>query len=896
MSTVPVPDEKGDIQQMPGGVVSEVEYSHNGRYLAVAHSYGVDLYDTETWKIARRFDEGEASVKSVAFSPDDGRLAAALNDTTIRIWDVEEGGLVAALTGHQGSVTSVHFSPDDRRLVSGSMDRTIRIWDTESGRESKMVQARAHVYSAVFNPSGDRIVSASHCAVRVWDANTGAELTKPKGQTEDVASCVAFSPDGTLIVARARPGITGVWDSRTGEQVKALKYNDPRAIAFSPDGRYMALTGVSDATLRVWDAKLWVERVSKGAGVTSLSFRPDGGHLAAPTGNGAVRIYDVGSLSELRKLDGYSTPVLALDIGPQGERLIAGSLSGRIDHWEVGTGKPLWPSGDNFGGYSVTRVSFDREARLIAAPEGVIWDLTTRTRRQTDSHARCMCLSPDGRFLASAYDSGTQLLDIAANKPLRTLAAQHVRIIIYSPNGQHLSCADARGAVRTYDTSTWQLLWESSESGEAMLALAFTPKGDRVATAGFGDKIRSWDTETGKELSFKVSESPTMSLAFSPDGRRVATAHYDGIVRIRDSHTGAEAGNFLGSPRRHRGERAEGVAFDPQGRYLASVGDDGSVCLWRPVVGSHSAGAPREQALPHAAPAGKMSRGKAAAEVKRLAASGAETFADPIDGSQMILIPAGEFTMGVEGRGSDNNPSHQVHLDAFYISKHEITNRQWKAFIEEQPAWRKGAVPSEYAHAWYMLRWKDGSYPEGEADRPVANVNWFAANAYCKWAGGRLPTEAEWEKAARGTDGRIYPWGKGWDHSKCNSVSRWAGKDIPVGAFAKWYDGGGKRVAVASMAVGSFPAGASPYGVLDLAGNVREWTLSIFKAYPYVATDGREDTSETNLRRVARGGCFDATGYHCRAVVRGNPEPIACCDQVGFRLTVPATAGTHGEP
>ena len=271
-----------------------------------------------------------------------------------------------------------------------------------------------------------------------------------------------------------------------------------------------------------------------------------------------------------------------------------------------------------------------------------------------------------------------------------------------------------------------------------------------------------------------------------------------------------------------------------------------------------------------------------------------KTFTNPVDGSQMIYVPAGRFKMGSNDGSSREKPAHDVHVDAFYISKSEITNRQFKKFVDVNPEWHKGRIDGKLHNGWYLKHWEGDSYPSDKADHPVVYVSWFAAKAYCEWAGGRLPTEAEWEKAARGADGRTYPWGSLWDRSKCNSASYWAKKDLlDSDAWKKWWEAEGKNVRWATMKVGSFPTGASPYGVQDMAGNVWEWCSSKRESYPYRADDGREDLSDTASSRVLRGGSFSLglLASDCRAALRFSYTPTGCYGGgFGFRLCVSGEA------
>jgi formylglycine-generating enzyme required for sulfatase activity len=224
----------------------------------------------------------------------------------------------------------------------------------------------------------------------------------------------------------------------------------------------------------------------------------------------------------------------------------------------------------------------------------------------------------------------------------------------------------------------------------------------------------------------------------------------------------------------------------------------------------------------------------------------------------MILIPAGEFTMGSD-TAADEKPVHEVYVDAFYIGKHEVTNAQYERFVEDT-----GHRAPQY--------WPGASISEGKENHPVVNVSWYDARAYCQWLSDqtgqivRLPTEAEWEKAARGTDGRVYPWGDEFDKDKCNSRESDIGDTTPVGGYS--------------------PEGDSPYEVADMAGNVWEWTSSLYKAYPYDPEDGREDP-EAEEARVLRGGAFrHSLRRYVRCACRGSGPPASRDDYLGFRVVV----------
>ena len=231
----------------------------------------------------------------------------------------------------------------------------------------------------------------------------------------------------------------------------------------------------------------------------------------------------------------------------------------------------------------------------------------------------------------------------------------------------------------------------------------------------------------------------------------------------------------------------------------------------------------------------------------------------------MVLVPEGKFTMGSSGKAIDEDaaekPIHEVSLPAFYMDKREVTNAQYAAFLNAAKA-TKDEAGHEYlaANEHVGLEQANGEWrpKAGKASFPMVGVSWYGAQAYAQWAGKRLPTEAEWEKAARGTDGRKYPWGNAWDDQKARHGSE---NQTPVG---------------------SLPQGASPYGCLDMVGNAWEWTSSVFKPYPYDPADGREDPRSPE-RRVARGGSFAGEPFITHVTYRFRPFPDFKSFLLGFR-------------
>jgi formylglycine-generating enzyme required for sulfatase activity len=245
------------------------------------------------------------------------------------------------------------------------------------------------------------------------------------------------------------------------------------------------------------------------------------------------------------------------------------------------------------------------------------------------------------------------------------------------------------------------------------------------------------------------------------------------------------------------------------------------------------------------------------------------TMISPVDEATLVFVPEGTFEMGGGGgiyAEEDENPQHQVYLDGFWIDRTEVTNAMFASFLNAQGNQEEGGV-----------NWLDDADPEvrihmqaaswqvdaGYELHPVIEVSWYGARAYCEWAGRRLPTEAEWEKAARGTEGQLYPWGEAqWDCDKSQYT---------------WCDG-------QTLAVGSKPAGESPYGALDMAGNVWEWVADWYDAgYYEVSADTNPQGPASGDRRVLRGGSWAVHPAYGRAASRHALAPEETGDALGFR-------------
>jgi serine/threonine-protein kinase len=230
----------------------------------------------------------------------------------------------------------------------------------------------------------------------------------------------------------------------------------------------------------------------------------------------------------------------------------------------------------------------------------------------------------------------------------------------------------------------------------------------------------------------------------------------------------------------------------------------------------------------------------------------------------MVYIPGGTFMMGRDNaQDPEETPAHSVTVAPFYVDKVPVTTGEYAGF---KILASKGGSPPPAGFIVEVTPGSAGSYPTGHRDRPVTNVSWEDAAAYCKWQGKRLPTEAEWEFAARGTDGRLYPWGNEYDTARTNSLERGLGHPESV-TVKDIFD----KVAAEN--------GASPFGVFDMSGNVWQWCEDGYKPYP-----GRQPTFEIPANaKVIRGGSFKSDKEHVTATTRNLDLATSRSPAIGFR-------------
>jgi WD40 repeat protein/serine/threonine protein kinase len=461
-----------------------VQFSSDGRRLAVACPQWVQLCDAQTGREQFRWLDPQDGFTEVTFSPDGRRLAAvggnlAVNrNEEVKVWDTHTGEELLSLRGHVGGLKAVAFSPDGRRIASAGLDQTVKLWDADSGEGALTLRGHLdNVFCLAFSPDGNQVASGGlDKTVRIWDARPIEREPGPEYRTfrghEGAVTDVAFHPNDPRSLASAgTDGTVQIWDFRSGEKLGILPGMASTVrvkLAYSPDGGRLAVTSRHDQKVRIWDvatAKVICKFPTEAA--LCVAFSPDGQHVAAA---------------------GYAYMV-------------------RV--WDATTGK---------------------EVRALSDDDWVIWGVT---------------FSPNGRHLAScSADSTVRIWDWSTGEHLQILEPRHaarVANVAFSRDGNLLASASWDRTVKVWDTATWKLLHDLPDSsGAAAHCVAFGPD-NRLAWGGTDGNVKVWDGPGTEIQVLRGHTSWVQAVAFSADGQWIASASLDGTVKIWQAPPGPKA-------------------------------------------------------------------------------------------------------------------------------------------------------------------------------------------------------------------------------------------------------------------------------------------------------------------------------------------------------------------
>ena len=521
----------------------------------------------------------------------------------------------------------------------------------------------------------------------------------------------------------------------------------------------------------------------------------------------------------VRTLAGHTDVVRSVAFSPDGRTLASGSWDNTIKLWEVATG---------------------REARSLAGHTG---------------DACSVAFSPDGRTLASGSSDNTiKLWDVATGREVRTLAGHtdEVCSVAFSPDGRTLASGSTDHTVKLWDMATGRDLRTLAGHVLPVFSVAFSPDGRTLASGSQDNTIKLWDIPTGREVRTLAGHTDwVLSVAFSPDGRTLASGSWDKTIKLWEVATGREVRTLAGHTK-----GLESVAFSPDGRTLASGSADKTIKLWEVATGRTLASEPKKPAPAKPTPT--------AATVRE----------NPKDGLKYVWIPPGSFQMGCSPGDSEcvdqEKPSHRVTISkGFWLGQTEVTVEAYRFFVAATG--RRMPDSPNFNDFW------------GNNAMPIVNVSWDDAQSYCQWAGGRLPTEAEWEYAARGgsPQARYGPLDDIAWYADNSGQQRLDSARI----FREDIVNYGERLTKNSNRTrGVGQKRANGFGLFDMLGNVWEWVNDWDGAYYYQNSPPADPQGPAGgAWRVLRGGSWFNDPPDVRVSFRYDDRPGDRYDYIGCR-------------
>ena len=562
------------------GSISEIQYSPDGQFLAVASGIGIWLYDVTTHQEVSLLTEHTSVVDSVAFSPDGRTFASGSKDGTILLWGYNSAdgstSMQTKLTvdrwEHSG--LNLAFSPDGKTLASGTGD-TIRFWDTITGEQKSTLTSFNNFLS--FSPDGATIIVCvnRNGTTSLWNPITGKHKKTVPRHIDRVVS-VALSPNGKTIAMGSDDGPIHLHDLDTSENKITLSGHkwQVQSLAFSPDGKTL-VSGSWDQTVRLWDADTGEHKqtlTTHTNWVGSLAFSPDGKTISSGSRDGTIRFWDARTGNPKNIITGHTSFIEDFAFSSNGQTIISGYSDGAIRLWNADTGeyiKTFNEFKDAMSKGAVHNIQFTPDGKTLAwGDEGMrLWDTDTGehkmilTESEWGSHS--VGLSPDGKIIAIAFgkDNLIRLWDMHTSEQRLTLTGHTEDIfrLAFSPDSKTVASTSADNTFRLWDAhtgeckkiltvdSTWRRDVADWRIDSTWCGLAFSPDGKTLAGGG-GEIILLWDIDTGKtKMRITRDTHRVFDLAFSPDGKTLASAGFESNINLWDPHTGEAQENTDGT-------------------------------------------------------------------------------------------------------------------------------------------------------------------------------------------------------------------------------------------------------------------------------------------------------------------------------------------------------------
>ncbi|MGJ3248375.1 MAG: eIF2A-related protein [Elainellaceae cyanobacterium] len=518
--------------------------------------------------------------------------------STLPIPDSIYGSLLSALQAnrerniitHSDEVYSAVFSPVTQMIVSGSADGKVSLLDLQGNLLGQPFKAHEYpIYSIAVSPDGEMIATASRDGtVRLWNLQ-GKQIGQSfEGHTSEVLS-VAFSPDSNTIASGSKDFTIRLWDLQGNPIGQPFEghADGVTSVVFSPDGTTIA-SGSWDNTIRLWDLQGNPVRqpfTGHTAEVLSVAFSPDGKMIATASRDFTIRLWDLQGNPVGLPFRGHENTVLSVAFSSDGQTVASGSWDNTIRLWSL-QGNPI---GQPLRGHTgaVNSVAFTPDGEFIVSGS---WDFTVRLwdlqnnliGRTFGGHThevRSVAFSPDGNTIVSGSDDGTLRLWDLQGKPVGQSFKGHtaeVFSVAFSPDGKTIVSGSRDLTVRLWNLQG-DLIQQPFEGHEnTVFSVAFSPDGKMIASGSADGTVQLWDLQ-GKPIGLPLEghEKTVNSVAFSPDGKMIASGSWDNTIRLWDLQ-----GNQIGQPFKGHEDIVLSVAFSPDGKMIASGSRDSTVRVW----------------------------------------------------------------------------------------------------------------------------------------------------------------------------------------------------------------------------------------------------------------------------------------------------------------------------
>ncbi|KAF9359649.1 hypothetical protein BGX26_011803, partial [Mortierella sp. AD094] len=532
-------------------------YSPDGEKYAVGSAYGsISLYETSSWNRVNELKGHSQGVSCIVFSQTSDQIVSGSWDGTVRLWNVETGDCIHTLQGHSGNVRSVMYSPKGGLIVSGSQDNTVRLWDIDTGDCIHNLEGHGHYALAIFSPKGDRIASGSwDTTVRLWDVDTGECVHVLRGHTEQV-DAVVYSPKGNQLASGSSDMTVRLWDAETGDCIHTLQ-------------------GHSKS-------------------VTSITYSPKGDQIASGSCDKTVRLWDTETGDCIHTMQGHSKYVKMIVYSPKGDQIASGSEDETVRLWDVDTGDCLQTLQGHTG--NIVSVTYSPKGDHIASGSidktVRLWDVGAGncipSLQAHSAKVKSVVYSPRGCQIASgSWDKTVRLWDVDSGDCIRTLQCHdgqaknvdtlvYVTCVAYSPKGDRIASKCDDETVRLWDVDTGDCIHTFRGHSDSIWSVVYSPKGVQIASGSWDWSVRLWDTDTGDCVhTLRGHGFNVTSVVYSPKGDRVASGSWDTTIRLWDVDTG-DCVHVL----RGHTDQVDTVAYSPKGNQIASGSSDMNVRLW----------------------------------------------------------------------------------------------------------------------------------------------------------------------------------------------------------------------------------------------------------------------------------------------------------------------------